>query len=239
MDNQEKPEISRLISIGTIVRVTDFTTEFESGASFNIRGMKGIVTELYSEDDDGVRLTHAMIRWTAETIRTIPEEYVSCCLQDELYWTMTNLPLDVLKIVNEPFDELELQWTLNDKANELFWGSSSEGRKLRVIFADASPKDYQLPGDVLVEYLRKNLRLPMTVAIMYESDSTDTGLPVGTRVQLTAIHSCDYRMNIYAEISANGTSYLMPLEDLEPLERGASKNARILDLYLLWVAMRQ
>lgn len=239
MNNQEPTELSRLIAIGSIVSVTDFTTEFESGDSFNIRGMKGIVTELYSEDDDGVRLTHAMIRWTADTIRSISEEYVSYCLENELCWTMTNLPLEALEIVNEPFDELELQWALNDKANEFFWHSSPEGRKLRSVFAAASPKDYQLPGDVLVEYLRKNLRLPMNVVISMESDPADANLPMGTKAELIAIHSCDYRMNIYAEISVEGRSCLLPLEDLEPAERGISKNARILYLYLLWVSMRQ
>ena len=69
MTIQEPNKISRQIAIGSIVSVADFTTDFESGDSFNIRGMKGIVTELYSEDEDGIRLTHAMIRWTADTIR--------------------------------------------------------------------------------------------------------------------------------------------------------------------------
>lgn len=239
MTIQEPNKISRQIAIGSIVSVADFTTDFESGDSFNIRGMKGIVTELYSEDEDGIRLTHAMIRWTADTIRSISEVYVSYCLQNELYWTMTNLPLESLEIVEEPFDELELQWAINDKADEFFWHSSPEGRKLHSIFAAASPKDYLLPGDILVEYLRKNLRLPMNVAIAMESDPDDSNLPMGTKAQLVAIHSCDIRMNVYVEIIVECTTYLLPLEDLGPMERGITKNMRILGTYLFWVSSRQ
>lgn len=237
--NEAEDPVVQVLSIGDVVQISDFATEFEIGESYDVSGMKGVVTELFSEDEDQVRITHAMIRWTAETIRTIPEAYVSQCVENEYCWTMTNVPADRLEITGELFDEIEWQWTVNEKASEFFWGASPEGRKLRQLFQAADRKKAMIPGQVILDFLRDQARLPARAVISYESpDPEDVNLDAGTRVELVSFNSADIRMNLYCEVVESGRSYLLPFEDLESTEKRSSKNSRLFEIYDLWVSSR-
>ncbi len=231
--------VGQVLSVGDVVRISDFAAEFEIGGSYDVSGMKGVVTELFSEDENQVRVTHAMIRWTADTIRAIPEAYVSQCVENEYCWTMTNVPADRLEITGEPFDEIEWQWTVNEKASEFFWGASPEGRKLRQLFYAADRKKAMIPAQVVLDFLHDQVRLPAGAIVSYESpDPEDVKLDTGTRVELVAFNSADIRMNLYCEVVESGRSYLLPLEDLESTEKRSSKNSRLFEIYYLWVSSR-
>ena len=60
--NEAEDPVGQVLSIGDVVQISDFAAEFEIGESYDVSGMKGVVTELFSEDEDQVRITHAMIR---------------------------------------------------------------------------------------------------------------------------------------------------------------------------------
>ncbi len=233
--------LDKIISVGNVVRLTNFVFEFPIEKSFPLAGMEGIVTDLYSEDADQIRLTHAHIRWTAETIRSISPTYVEYCAESDFSWTATVVPLEYLEIVDKNVDESELQWAINDKAAEFFWPSAPEGRKLTALFRSADRQTVRFPGDMMLGYLKKNVRLPMAVEIRFEiedGDPNDIFLRNETRATLVDFTSYDQRMNIYAEIAVGGRNFILPLEDLGSLERPESKNARALDVYMYWLISR-
>lgn len=240
MTNANHSELP-MISVGNVVRINHFSFEFPIGKSFPLDGMEGMITDLYSEDAGQIRLTHAQIRWTAETIRSISQTYVAYCAESDYSWTETVIPLEFLEIVDQAANESELQWAINDKAEELFWHASPEGRKLTALFRSVDPTAARFPGEILLGYLRKNLRLPMPVEIRYDTEGDDPEnfyLQSGTKASLVELTSYDVRMNIYAEIVSNGRHFILPLEDLGSLERSESKNNRALNVYLFWLISR-
>ena len=128
---------------------------------------------------------------------------------------------------------------MNEKASEFFWGASPEGRKLRQLFYAADRKKAMIPAQVVLDFLRDQVRLPAGAVVSYESpDPEDVKLDTGTRVELVAFNSADIRMNLYCEVVESGRSYLLPLEDLESTEKRSSKNSRLFEIYYLWVSSR-
>ena len=221
------------IQIGKIVVVRDtFLTENE----LDLKGKKGIVRLLYDADPtDDQTMDEVLVEWTPETLDGFTDDFFYDAFDQEISWTSYILPACVLEQTDEVMDEYELAWKKQEIFVRLYLdGLGREGKLIVKAFEKGVDPTVKMPMDCWKEYLESSLKFPVKCKVCFPYDADDGPLQENVRVSLTGINSWDKSLGLLAEVTYDGRSFILPLQDLTGADN-YSKDGKYIDAYGLWL----
>ena len=224
------------LSVGDVVEVTeDFIDET---TNFNYRGCVGCVRLIF-EPDEEISEPYLMIEWNASTLRQLPDDFYIAVFDLEENWSYLTIPLSVVRISSQSFNENETEWEKNKIGERLFWSAFGRtGKLIKSVFTGKTPDQSISPYSVWNEYLYSALQFPFPAEVQYEYEEDDGTLRLSDQVEVNAISGWDYPLGVFCEVTFNNQKYILPLQDIAVNKKTVSKNARILEAYELWMMCR-
>ena len=224
--------MDEFITIGSIVEVIG-SLEHQAGG-IDLKGAKGIV-RLYYEGETEEETDEMLVEWTANTLKSFPEEYFTAVFDQEASWAAYVLPSNLVKRTDEICDETELAWTKHDIFMRIFQHEfGREGRLVSKVFSGNPDRKAMHPLNYWFNYLKTGLNWPIPCETCYPYEEGDGPLHEGDKVLLKGLNGIDNVLGILAEVqTSERKEIVVPLQDLNATEQ-LSKNARILNAYGIW-----
>ncbi len=210
--------------IGDVVRVKAGVADVDLGGS--LTGWQGRIMALPSDKKV------VGVAWDSLTLRSMPAEMITVCIQRELKWWVYYLGEDDIELA-EPRDTLEdVKVTLAEiKQLHISDWLIDADEIWREALTGVDEDDLEALLEAWATYLRGHLTFPFEARVV-EVLAADS-LKIGERVKVLGISHVDDFFGIIVEVRGKNQRFFYRLCDLRMRDQ-KSKNYQILESYFQW-----
>ncbi len=223
-------------NIGDIVEIpSDFTDE---SSQLNFRGSFGIVRLVFDSEDQNEE-PEVLFELSAETLRSIPTDFLLDCFENEVDWSYIVVPQSIVQRSDRPFSSLAVEWEKNKIGSALFWPKLDRiGELINSVFSKAAADQSVSPYQIWVEYLSEKLKFPFNAHVCFDYEEEDGILQPSDGVNVLSIEGWDIPLGVFCSVESRGQAFILPLQDIAAARTAGRSNHRILEAYEAWLFSR-